>query len=209
MNQSILLIFLKTKLSKHLNQQKDLKLQTLNIKRQKDVNIKEDFIFKLNRKSHKFSIVNKTLLQKNGSPMYEKNSGSNMRCMYTLEIIPEDISPIGIPIQKKIVGKEIIFHCIDVFGSFNAAYSELLKRRESLKDKMWYKNSEKYLKEIFSEHYPNEKLIPLPDQRLLKIFNGELTFEEFNKSAKKYKNAVNKYICLPMIQQLQFDDFHV
>lgn len=207
MNQSILLIFLKAKLSKQINQENELKLTTLNIRRGKDINVKEDFIFKLDKKQRRYSIVNKTLIHKNGESRYEKNSRNNLRCMYTLEIIPPDVTPIGIPIQKKIVGKEIIFHCIDVFGSFNAAYSELLRRRDSVKDKIWYKNSEKYLKEIFSEHYPKEKLLPLPDQRLLKIFNGDLSIEEFNKSVKKYKNAVNKYICLPMIQQLQFDDF--
>lgn len=129
-----------------------------------------------------------------------EKSGEKLRCMYTLEYI-ENTIPIGIPIFRKTVGDKVLFHCVDIFGSFNAALAELRKRKDSKTTGYIYKNSEQYLLELFDEYHPNEELIPFPDQRLLQIFNGPLDYNKFCGSTKKLTGAKSRYICVPMVEE--------
>lgn len=175
-------------------------------------NIPEKYIYKAKNQekiNHKFiltgsvcsKVSNLLLKDKLALDLEEMDRPvEKLRCMYTLELI-EDTTPIGIPMFRKIVGDKILFHCVDIFGSFNAALAELRKRKDSKTSGHLYKNSEQYLLELFDEYYPNEELIPFPDQRLLQIFNGPMSYKDFCGSIKKLTGIKSRYICLPVVEE--------
>lgn len=194
-------VFLKSNLS-FLDEIKDESIKNIFIKDKpgSGINVPAKYIYKVKEAVPiKHKIVNQSIID-----AFKSRAQSvckiTPRCMYTLEPIG-DAYPIGIPVTRKYQDGKVLFYCIDIFGSFNAVLAELRKRRESKVTGHLYNNSEKYLLELFDSYYPGEELIPFPDQRLLSIFNGPLSYGEFCESIKKFTGTKSRYICIPMAEE--------
>lgn len=171
--------------------------------------IPNKILSRINKPLEEKIIINSKLFSSGITIPFAKQDpeSETLRCMYTLEFI-RDSFPVGIPVikNKKLDSNknEInVYHCIDVFSSFEAAYSELLHRLK-LGNNNIYKNSEQYLKEIFNEYYPGKQLKTLPNKYLLEIFNGPFSYDQFNENASKMENAKENFVFVPLKHEICF-----
>lgn len=117
-----------------------------------------------------------------GEKYSQLHENEKYNCMYCLMRIEKD--PVGIPIRREVINDEIHFHMIDVFCSISCALAELLAR---VGNNVIYGNSYEYLYEI-SLAFTGKAPQSAGDKRLLKIFNGHLTWEEFHRETKSFSN---------------------
>lgn len=157
-------------------------------------------------KSH-IELVNRVVLNGEHSEYqcapFSKSNGK-LRCMYTLEPIQD--FPVGIPIAKRVVGEISTYYCVDLFATFNDAYAELKNRLRDRAHKETYSLSEGLLKELFAMYYPGETLVASLDNKLLEIFNGPMTIDEFRQKAFTITKMDQKYLLVPSINLITYQE---
>lgn len=152
-------------------------------------------------------IVNRVLLNKVNDEYKVapfSRSDNKLRCMYTLEPIAD--YPVGIPIAKRVNEGIPTYFCVDLFATFNDAYAELKNRLRDRANRDTYNRSEGLLKEIFSVYYPGEALIASPDNKLLQIFNGPMTIDEFRTKTFTISQMSQKHILMPSINLITYSE---
>lgn len=126
---------------------------------------------------------------------------SEYNCMYCLTRINQ--KSLGIPLHRTEENGKIFYHCIDIFCSFECTYAEILSRRNNT----LYVDSLVYLAEIY--HLMTGKditgLKPASDKRMLKIFNGKLSPEEFHSDTVKFPTRPGNVFFLPVMEYLEQD----
>lgn len=95
--------------------------------------------------------------------------------------------------NKKITKIEI-YSVVDFCCSFNCALAHAIQSR--LTDNLYY-NSEKLLRKLFSDIYPEKKIIKAKPWKLLSTNGGSLTEAEYDDERYYYKN-INNIIMLPI-----------
>jgi|SRR5579875_364748 len=132
----------------------------------------------------------------------EINPNKVYNCMYCLRPIKEN--PIGIPIHKEEKGEKKIYHMIDIFCSFECCYAEYINRLHNT----IYAYSYIYLCEIFSlvTGKNSSELKPAKDKRLLQIFNGDVTWEEYHNNTTQYREKVGNLYFLPVTEYIEADE---
>lgn len=105
----------------------------------------------------------------------ERNGDSNtkVKCMYCLRDTTLGDS-WGIPITRK----DYTFYCIDIFCCQECQLAESIIRAKLEKSYQFAPSLCKEMRRIYS----SEPLHPASDRRLLQVFNGSMTYEEFHKS---------------------------
>lgn len=121
-------------------------------------------------------------------------------CMYCLRPIEE--SPIGIPLRREKIEEITYYHMIDVFCSVDCALAELLIRANN----PHYASSSEYLTEVslaLTGKYPR----PASDKRLLEIFNGQMSWEEFHHDTERYSSKPSNMCFLPAAEMIENDKY--
>lgn len=124
---------------------------------------------------------------------------ADYNCMYCLVKITG--KSVGIPIHRTEEDGKIFYHCIDVFCSFECTLTEMLSRRGN----SLYCHSFVYLSEMYNRMTGKDitKLKPASDKRLLKIFNGKMTHEEFHSDTEKFPTRPGNIFFLPVMEYLE------
>lgn len=120
-------------------------------------------------------------------------------CMYCLRKTSDN--PMGIPIRREQRGEKIIYHMIDIFCCFECMVAELRKRNNN----PLYSQSMTYISELFTLCTGKDitELKPASDQRLVKRFNGPMTWEEFHTTTIKYSEKPSNVYFLPVIEYIE------
>ena len=129
------------------------------------------------------------------------NPNQESSCMYCLRKI--DKNPMGIPIRREQRDGKIYYHMIDIFCVFECIVAEIQRRiNNSL-----YSQSMEYASELFTLCTGKDasKLRSASDHRLLKIYNGPMTWEEFHTNTTKYMEKPSNIYFLPVIEYLEQD----
>lgn len=125
------------------------------------------------------------------------------RCMYCLKKI--DKNPLGLPIlrQEIIVNNEvcITFHMIDIFCTINCCLAEYPARRNN----QLYAHTMEYLGEICLKCTGKDigEFKASSDKRLLKIYNGPMTWDEFHANNITYSEKPGNIFFLPVMEYLE------
>jgi hypothetical protein len=127
------------------------------------------------------------------------------RCMYCLKKMGQNY-PLGIPVKRQMRINEngvenFYYHMIDVFCRFECAYAELKRRQGN----QLYNHSLVYLSEIYNLFTKKDisTLKPSSDYRLLKIFNGPMSWDEFHKNTSIYTSRPGNVFFVPVIEYLE------
>ncbi len=129
------------------------------------------------------------------SPSKQKN----IKCWFCRLSIPNEWSPLGIPI--KYIEKTKKFHTEGSFCSFNCISSYITDNSSTFR----YKDSGPLLflmyRMIFKNPVPIMQIKQAPSWKLLKEYGGHLDVEEYRKSLQylEYKN-MNQTIFLPCVE---------
>lgn len=120
-------------------------------------------------------------------------ANGNYNCMYCLRQVKT--KPMGIPILREEHDGKIYFHMIDVFCTFNCIFSELHLRHTNV----LYSNSFGFLSEIFNKCTGKDitELHPCSDRRLLTVWNGPMSYEEYHKASiplGKHEGDIGKHL---------------
>jgi len=149
-----------------------------------------------------FMCIGYKVLEKNGQyAVLDPNQVYNcMNCLIKIEK-----NPLGIPIRREQKNGKIYYHMIDIFCSFECVVSELRKRLNNT----LYSNSMCYISELYTLCTGKDAstLYPASDHRLLKIFNGPLTWEEYHRKTTRYSEKPGNVIFLPVVEYLEQDSF--
>lgn len=147
---------------------------------------------------------------KDGGKYGEISPGQPANCMNCLKKVDPKHAR-GIPISKdsgshikRSYGVDTIYHCIDIFCWYRCAKTELRKRLRYSNN--IYAYSMVYMAEMYEsdEGKTFSDLEPAPDNRLLKIFNGPMDYEEYHGDLKYSAKPENIYY-LAVVQSLERD----
>ncbi len=119
-------------------------------------------------------------------------------CMNCLDVVGPN--GFGIPIKREEANNKCYYHTIDIFCCFECILYTIKKRQSS----MIYSNSEVFLREIYQRWTGNkyDNLEPASDHRLLQVFNGQLTHEQYHKH-DKYHTKPGNIIFLPVVECIE------
>jgi len=120
-------------------------------------------------------------------------------CMNCIRKIQD--KPIGIPIKRESKGEKTYYHMIDIFCGISCAYAEVLIR---MINNPIYDNSIEYLSEI-SLNMTGKLPRPAKDKRLLQIYNGEMTWEEYHISENNYTSKPGSMIYMGTAEYIEED----
>jgi hypothetical protein len=128
-------------------------------------------------------------------------------CMYCLRKIKS--SPLGIPILRDYfhyiddnVDQDMLYyHMIDIFCCFNCLLAETKKRLNN----PLYTMSLAYISELYTliTGKDFELLEPAQDNRLLKVFNGPMSWNDFHKDSTLYSNVPSFIYFIPTLEYNQ------
>lgn len=118
--------------------------------------------------------------------------GGEYNCMYCLRAIKDRV--YGIPIYKSVTTASIQYHTVDVFCRIDCCAAEIKRRMQN----PLYSMSMQYLDEIMVTEEGGKKMKLAPDQRLLQIFNGPLTWDEFHAPQVKYSEKTGNICIIPI-----------
>lgn len=135
----------------------------------------------------------------NGSP-YDTDSGKP--CWWHRH--PFEGKAIGIPVRVTISEGRLKIYMDGIFCSYECAYSYLneeLKKYYPYRDNI-YENSEKLLKQLYHEQYPEKSLRCAPDWKSLKdVGNGDLSVREFIEKLSSYElTETPNYDTVPVVR---------
>lgn len=121
------------------------------------------------------------------------------RCMQCLQKITGQ--PMGIPVLREEKGGKTHYHMLDIFCSFRCIYTEIVRRRHN----SIYNSSMAYLGEIYEKYTGGSisELKPLSDRRLLKMFNGPMSWSEYHSETKYYPEKPGVFYFLPVMEYLE------
>ena len=122
------------------------------------------------------------------------------RCMYCLRTIKKN--PLGIPIRREEKSSGILYyHMVDTFCTINCALAELQRRLSNC----IYSQSMILLAEIHHKCTGEDisKMKPSSDQRLLEIFNGPMSWDEFHSNTMTYAEKPGNMFFLPVRECLE------
>jgi hypothetical protein len=128
-----------------------------------------------------------------GGKYGEVAPGTPANCMHCLRQV-NPATAVGIPISKQVKYPNLaIYHCVDVFCYFGCLLAELRKRlcyRNTI-----YAYSMSYLAEMYelTTGKSFSTCRPAADNRLLKIFNGTMDYEEFHGDVPYSSKPENIY----------------
>lgn len=150
-----------------------------------------------------FACIGYKVIDKDGSyAVLDPNKEYN--CMYCLRKIKRN--PLGIPIRREERlypegSIEIYFHMVDIFCTFNCWKTEIRKRSQNT----IYSQSMVYAAEIYYKCTGKDfaDLKPASDQRILKIFNGPMSWKEFHTSTSTYAEKPGNMYFLPVLEYLE------
>jgi len=150
-----------------------------------------------------------------GGKYGEISPGQPARCMYCLREVNSTVC-IGIPISKETgnylrlaycSAVDTIYHTIDIFCWFRCALAELEKRLHYRRP--IYSYSMTYLSEMYeaTTKLAFSTLVPSPDNRLLKVFNGPMDYSEWDSNEiLKYSSKPENICYLPVVQYIEGND---
>jgi len=104
----------------------------------------------------------------------------NYNCMYCLRSVPGS-QAIGIPLSCR----KNTYFTVDIFCQHECQYAEACLRARLFKE---YSESPRLCREMYSKTFPGKELKEAPDRRLLQVFNGDLTHEQFHASSGLFCN---------------------
>jgi hypothetical protein len=144
-----------------------------------------------------FACIGYKVIDKDGAyGVYSPNKEYN--CMYCLRKIKQ--KPIGIPVRREEKNHKIYFHMADIFCTFNCCKAETKKRQQNA----LYSQSLVYLAEIYNKCTGKDfSNLKSTDQRLLKIFNGPMSWEEFHSDTVTYSEKPGNVYFLPIVEFLE------
>ena len=121
------------------------------------------------------------------------------RCMQCLQKVSGQT--MGIPILREERAGKIYYHMLDVFCSFRCIYTEIIRRRHN----SIYSSSMACLGEIYEKVTGSSisDLKPLSDRRLLKMWNGPMTWAEYHADTKYYPEKPGVIFFLPVPEYLE------
>lgn len=119
-------------------------------------------------------------------------------CMYCLRKIKE--KPLGIPIRREERDGKIFYHMVDIFCSFNCILAEYRRRINNC----IYSQSMTYLSEIYFKCTGRDisEVKPASDQRLLKIFNGPLSWDDYHTGTVTYTEKPGNMYFIPTVEYI-------
>lgn len=124
--------------------------------------------------------------------------GYESNCMYCLKRIKTS-SGRGIPISCS----DGVYKTVDIFCCYECMFAEA-KRRSHTTNRI-YGNSINLIRCMYFEETGRNDLQPASDHRLLNVFNGPLTTEEFHKCHGKFPSNTNVAIieCGQLLEERQ------
>lgn len=135
---------------------------------------------------------------------YNPSSTEGLRCMNCLlEISDKQENNWGIPVKRSVCSDKYIYTTIDIFCSPECTFFKLNERLNNT----IYSRSMEFFSEMY-EMWTGKKFSELKsvsDPRLLKIFNGPLTWEEYHKSDGVYTEKPSNVYMYPAIEYLSSD----
>lgn len=190
---------------RNLKEQTKVELREFENNREDIITIKDNInnSYQIDMCGQKFACIGYKVFSKDGKygvidPCIEYN------CMYCLRKIKD--RPLGIPIKREERRGEdgnikIYYHMIDIFCTFNCWKAEIKKRLQNV----LYSQSMVYASEIYNKCTGKDfsNLSPASDQRLLKIFNGPMTWKEFHSDTFTYNEKPGNIYFLPIIEYLE------
>lgn len=138
-----------------------------------------------------------------GSKSYKITPNSNVNCMYCLDVVNK-YNPIGIPVKRCEIESQIVYNMVDIFCSISCCIAELKQRLHMC----IYSQSMVYLNEICRlclKSISNVNEICAQDYRLLQIFNGPLTWDQFHKKTVYLKYIPENVHFLPSTEYIEQD----
>lgn len=129
----------------------------------------------------------------------EKIKGS--RCMYCLRKIETQRQALGIPIKRTEINGSLFYHMVDIFCRIECAYGELRRRGST----PLYSQSIQMIAELYTTSTGKSfsELKPSSDPRLLKIFNGPMTWEEYHTDHNVVPSQLNNIYYIPTIEYIE------
>lgn len=127
----------------------------------------------------------------------------NFRCMFCLRKVGKSPEVMGIPIRRTLKVDKTYYHMVDVFCRMRCVYGELRRRVNN----PLYSHSIEYLAEIFTKWTGRDfsELKPSSDPRLLKIFNGPMSWEEYHADSMTFSERPGNIYFVPIIEYLEQD----
>lgn len=144
-----------------------------------------------------FACIGYKVIDKNGLyTVLDPNKEYN--CMTCVRKIKKN--PLGIPIRREERSSKIYFHMVDIFCSFHCMKGEIKKRDNNA----IYSQSMVYAAEIYNKCTGKDfsEIVP-SDPRLLKIFNGPMSWKEFHSNTASYAEKPGNMYFLPIIEYLE------
>lgn len=123
------------------------------------------------------------------------------RCMNCLKKIDQD--PWGIPIKREQVDDKYYYHTVDIFCGPECTLRKINERIHNTV----YSSSLCFLFEMY-EHWTGQKaseLKPASDPRLLKKFNGPLSWDEYHKMSSVYTEKPSNIFLQPVLECIEQD----
>ena len=183
----------------------EMELSSIKQSPQSIVTVKEN----INNMSYQFDLGNGRTFVCIGYKVLDKTGAYSLldpskeyNCMYCLGKIKRN--PLGIPIHREerkthCGSVKIFFHMIDIFCRFKCLKGELKKRNGAI-----YSQSMTYAAEIYNKCTGKDfSEVNVSDQRLLKIFNGPMTWEEFHSDNTTYEEKPGNMYFLPVVEFLE------
>ncbi len=120
-----------------------------------------------------------------------------IRC-YWCRLPIESKKILGVPIEISFDKDNTVYKMIDYFDCFQCALSAIIENNKLNKRfrNPLMENSEVILRNLYAKIFPNKKLLPAPDFRLLVNNGGPLNAEEFFEG-KDVIIKLSNVICLP------------
>ena len=121
------------------------------------------------------------------------------RCMFCLKNIKNGL--LGIPIRREEKGNKIYFHMIDIFCTFNCVLAEIRRRSGN----SLYSHSSAYISEIYRMCTGKDisEVKMSSDPRLLEIYNGPLTWDQYHSASISYTEKPSNVYFLPVIEYIE------
>lgn len=167
---------------------------------------KEQFIEFTNLGTKTMTMINHTV---NYQGAYNRAVVKNkkVRCMYCLwEFDVCEEAPLGIPIaMQQLDDGRMSYYTVDIFCSFPCMLAECQVRHKS--NDALYSCSINFIHQMWAgmTGKKSNELRPAPDKRLLNIFNGTMTYDQFRKNIGKYSSNTSISVLVPVLQYIEKD----
>jgi len=127
----------------------------------------------------------------------------NYNCMYCLkpfEDLENKSEIMGIPIRRTLVKEVVHYHMVDIFCCMRCMYAEYKRRQGN----QLYSQSMQLISEIYQKYSGKDPsmLQPSSDPRLLQIFNGPMTWDQYHENDEIYQEIPGNVFFVPTLEYL-------